>query len=57
MKPPAKDPTAVALGRKGGKVGGLARVAKGFAMLTPAERKAVAAAAAKKRWAKAPSAK
>lgn len=43
-----KDPAAVALGRKGGKKGGLARAAK----LTPAERSASARKAVQARWAK-----
>ena len=37
------------IGRKGGQ----AKVPKGFAMLTPAQRKAGAKAAAAKRWGKA----
>jgi hypothetical protein len=41
-----KDPAAVALGRKGGLKGGRARADS----LTPAERKKIAQAAAKKRW-------
>jgi hypothetical protein len=45
---PAKNPAAVALGRLGGRIGGKARAAK----LSPAERKAIAAVAAKARWAK-----
>jgi hypothetical protein len=43
-----KDPAAVALGRKGGKKGGLARAAK----LTPAERSESARKAVQARWAK-----
>ena len=43
---PNKDPAAVALGRKGGLKGGLARAAS----LTAAERKIIAQKAAKKRW-------
>ncbi len=43
-----KDPAAVALGRKGGKKGGLARAAK----LTPAQRSESARKAVKARWAK-----
>jgi len=43
-----KDPAAVALGRKGGKKGGLARAAK----LTPAERSESARKAVQTRWAK-----
>jgi hypothetical protein len=46
-KPPTKkNPHAVALGRKGGKVGGKARAAS----LTAAERKAIAVKAARARW-------
>jgi hypothetical protein len=41
-----KNPFAVALGRRGGLVGGHARAAA----LTPAKRKAIAAKAAKARW-------
>ena len=48
-----KNPAAVALGRLGGKVGGLSKVPKGFSSLTPEERKANASAAAKARWANA----
>ncbi len=44
---PAKDPAAVALGRKGGLKGGKARAAK----MTPAERSASARKAALARWA------
>jgi hypothetical protein len=44
-----KDPAAVALGRKGGKKGGLARAAK----LTPAQRSESARKAVQARWAKA----
>jgi len=43
-----KDPAAVALGRKGGNKGGLARAAK----LTPAERSESARKAVQARWAK-----
>jgi len=42
-----KDPAAVALGRKGGKVGGPARAAA----LTPARRKEIAQKAVAARWA------
>jgi hypothetical protein len=46
-KPPTKkNPHAVALGRKGGKVGGKARAAS----LTAEERRAIAAKAARARW-------
>jgi hypothetical protein len=41
-----KDPGAVDRGRKGGEAGGKARAAK----LTPAERSAIARAAADARW-------
>jgi hypothetical protein len=44
----SKDPAAVELGRKGG----LAKVPKGTAALSPKERKARAAAAANARWEK-----
>jgi hypothetical protein len=43
-----KNPAAVALGRKGGKKGGLARAAK----LTPEQRSASARKAVQARWAK-----
>jgi hypothetical protein len=47
MKPPTKkNPHAVALGRKGGKVGGKARAAS----LTAEERRAIAVKAARARW-------
>lgn len=36
-----KNPAAVALGRAGGKVGGLARVPKGLALVSPERRKAI----------------
>jgi hypothetical protein len=49
-----KDPAAVALGRKGGKVGGLARVPKGFAAMTPEQRAEAGRRGAAKRWAKRP---
>jgi hypothetical protein len=45
-KPPDKNPAAVALGRLGGLKGGAARAKK----LSPAKRKAIAKAAAAKRW-------
>jgi len=45
---PRKNPHAVALGRKGGKKGGLARAKK----LTARRRKAIATKAAKARWSK-----
>jgi hypothetical protein len=43
---PQKDPAAVALGRKGGLVGGKARAAK----LTPEKRSEIAKKAAAARW-------
>ena len=43
---PAKNPTAVALGKLGGKKGGEARAAN----LSPAKRKAIAKKAAAARW-------
>lgn len=47
VKPPTKkNPHAVALGRKGGKVGGKARAAS----LTAEERRAIAVKAARARW-------
>lgn len=46
---PEKNPAAVALGRLGGLKGGKARADS----LTPAQRKAIAAKAARKRWGKA----
>jgi hypothetical protein len=45
---PEKNPAAVALGKLGGRKGGLARAAK----LTAKRRSAIAKAAAKKRWEK-----
>lgn len=45
-EPRVKDPAAVALGRKGGLVGGKARAAK----LTPQERSESARKAAQARW-------
>lgn len=45
-EPPAKDPAAVALGRRGGLVGGKARAAK----MTPEQRSASARRAAIARW-------
>ncbi|MGA2182227.1 MAG: hypothetical protein ABSH47_04300 [Bryobacteraceae bacterium] len=47
-----KNPAAVALGRKGGKKGGLARAAR----LTPEQRSESARKAVQARWAKAASA-
>jgi hypothetical protein len=46
-----KNPHAVALGRKGGKKGGKARMAQ----LTPAERSELARKAIRIRWARAKS--
>jgi hypothetical protein len=43
---PVKDPAAVELGRKGGKIGGKARAAN----MTPEERRASAQKAALARW-------
>lgn len=51
--PPEKDPAAVALGRKGGLKGGLARAAK----LTPEQRSATARKAAQARWNRSGSSK
>ena len=48
---PAKDPNAVALGRKGGLKGGKARAVK----LTPEQRAEIARKAAAARWKKKPS--
>lgn len=45
---PRKNPAAVALGRLGGKKGGLARAAK----LSPQQRTRIARKAAKARWSK-----
>jgi hypothetical protein len=47
-KPPKKNPHAVALGRKGGKVGGKARAKA----LSPEKRAEIARAAARARWEK-----
>lgn len=44
--PPKKNPAAVALGKLGGPKGGHARAAA----LSPERRKAIAQAAARKRW-------
>jgi hypothetical protein len=52
MRKRSKDPAAVSLGRRGGKVGGLAKVAKGFAMMDPKRREEISRKAAEKRWAK-----
>lgn len=46
-----KNPHAVALGRRGGKVGGKARVPKGFSVLPKKQRTEIAKAAAAARWA------
>lgn len=48
LRPRAKNPAAVALGKLGGAKGGRARAAK----LKPEERKAIAQRAAQARWAK-----
>jgi hypothetical protein len=40
--PKKKNPHAVALGKLGGKIGGKAKVPKGFFTLSPEERRAVA---------------
>lgn len=45
-EPPAKDPMAVELGRRGGLKGGKARAAK----LTAEQRSEIARKAARKRW-------
>ena len=47
-EPPAKDPAAVSLGRRGGLVGGKARAAN----MTPDERRESARKAAQARWSK-----
>jgi hypothetical protein len=51
-QPLAKNPAAVALGRRGGLKGGPARAAK----LTQEQRTAIAQNAAKERWKKTPKA-
>src|ERR1035437_2870872 len=48
MEPRRKNPAAVALGRRGGKIGGPARAAK----LTPEERSESARKAVQARWAR-----
>jgi hypothetical protein len=45
---PRKNPHAVALGRKGGKIGGVVRANR----LSPEQRKEIASLAAKARWSK-----
>jgi hypothetical protein len=46
-----KDPAAVSLGRRGGRIGGKARVkTKGFGSLTAEQRIESARKAANKRW-------
>jgi hypothetical protein len=45
-EPPAKDPAAVELGRRGGLIGGKARAAK----LSPEQRSEIAKKAAAARW-------
>jgi hypothetical protein len=47
-EPPAKDPAAVSLGRRGGLVGGKARAAS----MTPEQRRESAQKAAQARWSK-----
>jgi hypothetical protein len=49
LKPRAKNPAAVALGKLGGRKGGAARAAK----LTQEQRREIAQKAAKARWARA----
>jgi len=48
VKKRRKNPHAVALGRKGGKIGGVVRAER----LTPEQRSLIAQAAAKARWGK-----
>lgn len=58
MKKPTKNRNAVALGRLGGRKGGLAKVKKGIAMATPERRAEIgragglakAANRAKRKW-------
>jgi hypothetical protein len=50
VRKPRKNPHAVALGRKGGLKGGVARAAN----LSPEQRRSIAQAAAKARWGKSP---
>jgi len=52
--PTKKDKAAAALGRKGGRKGGKAKVPKGFSMLTPEERSKISKEAAAARWGKKP---
>jgi hypothetical protein len=48
-----KDPAAVSLGRRGGKVGGKAKnKRKGFGSMSPEQRAEISKQAAQKRWAK-----
>jgi general stress protein YciG len=47
-----KDPAAVKLGRRGGKIGGKAQVAKGFAMMDPDRLAEIGRKSAEKRRAK-----
>jgi hypothetical protein len=47
-----KDPAAVELGRKGGRIGGAKKVAKGFSRMDPERRAQIARDAAAKRWEK-----
>jgi hypothetical protein len=51
IKPPQRNPAAVALGKLGASKGGKARAAK----LTPTKRKAIAKKAAQTRWSKKPT--
>lgn len=48
----SKNRHAVALGRRGGVVGGKAKVPKGFSAMTPNQRREVAKKAAAARWGK-----
>jgi hypothetical protein len=45
-----KDPAAVSLGRRGGKIGGRAKVPKGLAKMTPERRSEIARLGARSRW-------
>lgn len=47
-----KDPAAVSLGKRGGRIGGKKKVPKGFSVMDPEKRAQIARDAAKKRWAK-----
>ena len=48
---------ASAMGKKGGPIGGKAEVPKGFSMMDPKRRRALAILAANKRWGKKATAK